>query len=465
VIGKQDGGIAFVGGTLIDGTGAPPLAGSAIVVSDGRISWIGAASDLDRARELQLVDVSGKYVIPGLLDANVHLLLQITPDILLRYEPGCYDDLVVEAAQVALKAGITTVFDTWGPLESLRRVRDRINAGELTGSRIFFAGNIVGNGGPWTADFVSAFGDSLSPDIVDNINRHWEQGVGGDLTWMSADDVRAAVQEYIAASGIDFVKYASSAHALVRFIAFSPDAQRAIVEEAHAAGMTAQACTMTPEALKLAIEAGVDLLQHGDVTGRRPMPQETLDLIVARQLPCVAFLVTERNVAAATAPDKLRLMDGYFSQRTLVKDENDRKLIAAGAKLLMANDMGVFGPSVNTHPLFGPRLSGPDNELHLGRSHLFWFQAAIERGMTPMDALLSATRNIAQAYRKDDELGTVELGKRADLLVLDANPLDNSENYGRISHVVKDGELVDRERLPEHPVLTAHDQELARVEA
>src|SRR5438067_262144 len=79
----------------------------------------------------------------------------------------------------------------------------------------------------------------------------------------------------------------------------------------------------------------------------------------------------------------------------------------------------------------------------LGSSHILWLRAAIERGMAPMDALLAATRNIAQAYRKDDELGTVEPNKRADLLVLDANPLDAPENYGRIAHVVKDGHLVD----------------------
>src|SRR5262249_26029769 len=138
----------------------------------------------------------------------------------------------------------------------------------------------------------------LSPDVVETVNWHWAQGVGNELTWMSADDVREAVREYIRTSGIDFVKYASSAHIPVRFLAFSLDAQRAIVEEAHAAGLTAQACTMTPEALKVTIEAGADLLQHGDVTGLRPLPEATLDLIADRQLPCVAFLQTERRMAA-----------------------------------------------------------------------------------------------------------------------------------------------------------------------
>jgi imidazolonepropionase-like amidohydrolase len=87
--------------------------------------------------------------------------------------------------------------------------------------------------------------------------------------------------------------------------------------------------------------------------------------------------------------------------------------------------------------------------------HLFWLQAARERDMSPMDALCSATRNIAHAYKKEDELGTVEVGKRADMVVLDADPLADVANYGRITHVVKDGVLVDRDRLPERPILTS----------
>src|SRR5438128_831272 len=175
--------VAFVGGTLIDGTGAAPRLNALVTFSDGVISRVGARAELDTSGESRVVDVTGKYVIPGLLDANVHLLFHTDPDVLLRYEPGGYDDLVLEAAQITLRAGITTVFDTWGPLESLQRVRDRIKAGEAPGSRILFGGNMIGNGGPWSADFAASYGESLNPAVVDAINNHWEQGVGRDLTW------------------------------------------------------------------------------------------------------------------------------------------------------------------------------------------------------------------------------------------------------------------------------------------
>jgi imidazolonepropionase-like amidohydrolase len=351
---------------------------------------------------------------------------------------------------VALRAGITTVFDTWGPLESLRRVRDRINAGTAAGSRIFLAGNIIGNGGPWSPDF-HPYGNALNPAVVDEVNRHWEQGVGAELTWMPAADVRRVVRDYIAASGIDFVKYASSAHGQPRLIALSPGAQRAIVEEAHASGRTVQACTLTSEALTLAIDAGVDLLQHGSSTGRRPMPDALLARIAGSGLPCVVLLYTERYVAAGRTASGL---SAEWRDALDVRERNARRLIEAGGVLLHATDGGVFGPDVGRSPWLGPLFDLPDVPFHLGRSHVLWHQAMIERGMAPMDALVASTRDIARAYHLGDDLGTVEEGRRADLLVLDADPLTDPANYGRIAHVMKDGEFVDRGRLPERPVLT-----------
>ncbi len=441
----------MVGATVIDGTGASPVRDAVLLLDGDRIVSVGPAGQTAVPEQAEVIDAAGKYVIPGLMDANVHLVLHCDPDVLLRNEPGCYDELVLEAAQVALRAGLTTVFDTWGPLESLLRVRDRIDAGTEVGSRIYFAGNIIGNDGPWSEDFYP-YADQLNSVVAAQVNAHWEQSVGAELTWMPAEDVRAAVREYIATSGIDFVKYASSSHRHFRFIALSPDAQRAIVEEAHAAGMTAQACSLAPEALKLAIQSGVDLLQHGDTSGRYPMPEETMRLIVDRQLPCVALLKTERHIEAVrsdvTLPDHWRAL-------LSVKDDNARRLIAAGAKLLMASDGGVFERSVTASPWWGGLMGLPDIPLHLGTAHLLWLRAAIERGMTPMDALLAATRNIAQAYGRIDEIGTLEPGKQADLVVLDGDPLADVENYGRVVLVLKDGVPVDRDALPTRPVLTA----------
>jgi imidazolonepropionase-like amidohydrolase len=291
---------------------------------------------------------------------------------------------------------------------------------------------------------------SLSPSVVAAVNAEWALGVGDELPWLPAEDVREPVREYIATSGIDFVKYASSAHSQAKFLAFSPAAQRVIVEEAHAAGLTAQACTQAPEPLRVAIEAGVDLLQHGDLTGLRPMPPSTVELIAERQLPCVAFLTTDRYIASVPP----ETFGGLWLQMLRAKDENDRNLIAAGAKLLLANDMGIYGHATKTDPTWAGIASGEDAPRDLGTAHALWLQAAVERGLEPHGAILAATRNIAEAYGVAEEVGTIEPGKRADLVVLESDPLIDVRNVGRVAAVVQGGLVVDRSRLPERPVLT-----------
>jgi imidazolonepropionase-like amidohydrolase len=95
-----------------------------------------------------------------------------------------------------------------------------------------------------------------------------------------------------------------------------------------------------------------------------------------------------------------------------------------------------------------------DESTDLGRAHFLWFQAMAEKGMKPMDAIMAATSNIARAYHLDREIGTLEPGKRADLLILDADPLADIMNVAKIATVMKDGLVVDRAALPLKRVLT-----------
>lgn len=181
------------------------------------------------------------------------------------------------------------------------------------------------------------------------------------------------------------------------------------------------------------------------------MPQQTIDLIADRQLPCVTMLYTERFLAGArTDPE----FPPNWAATFHAKSDNARRLIESGAKLMHATDGGVFGPTASVSPWVGALLRHPESPARLGHAHIPWHRAMIEHGMSPMDALLAATRNIAQAYGKDHDLGTIEPGKRADLVVLDADPLDDPRHYAHIAYVIKDGDIVDRDRLPESPVLT-----------
>jgi imidazolonepropionase-like amidohydrolase len=245
--------VVLKGATIIDGTGAQPIEGS-IAITNGLITAIGATREV-RTRGAKVIDVSGKYIVPGLMDANVHLFYAPSPDVLYGYD-GHYDELILEAAQVALKSGVTTVFDTWGPREYLVKVRDAINAGGRTGSRIFLAGNIVGFGSPTSNDFLPPLRTILPKVDTDRFDAIWEQGVGSDLLWKTPQQVRERVHNYIQNGHLDFVKYAASGHKEGQFIAFSAEVQKAIVEEGHAAGLTVQAHTTSPESLGMEIEAG-----------------------------------------------------------------------------------------------------------------------------------------------------------------------------------------------------------------
>lgn len=434
--------IALQHATLIDGTGADPLPDATILVADGRFSAAGPAASVEVPAGAEVRDCSGGYVIPGLMDANIHLVSARTPDTLLEFE-GRYDELAFEAAELALKYGLTTVFDTWGPAASLTRARDAIDRGERVGSRFFCAGNILGLDGPMSEDFFKT-GLTFEPETKQRINELWELGCGTNLISMTVDQIGEAVAGYIDATGVDFVKYAASDHRSEGFLLFSEKAQRRIVEVCHAKGRLVQAHTTTVESLRMEVEAGNDLLQHPDHTLGTPIPDELMDEIVAARLPCMALMVTERYL------DWLASAKPELAARRSADDLNNRTFIARRARVLLTTDAFAYGPRVKNHAGFRPGIledSVPDMPTQIGRGHFLWIQAAWERGMEPMEILRSASAYIAEAYGKGDRYGTVTQGKAADLVVLDADPLAAPENYGRIRDVMKDGVIVDREAL------------------
>ncbi|GAB3556332.1 amidohydrolase family protein [Spelaeicoccus albus] len=434
--------VALTHATLIDGTGEPPVADATVVMADGVISATGSADRVAIPAGADVVDCSGAFVIPGLMDANIHLVSSRTPDTLLDFE-GRYEELAFEAAEMALKYGLTTVFDTWGPAAPLVKARDAINAGERTGARFFCAGNIFGLNGPMSEDFFKT-GDTFEPETKKRINDVWEIGCGTNLISLSADDIAGALDKYIDATGVDFIKYAASDHRTEGFLLFSETAQRKIVDVCHARGLLVQAHTTTVESLRMEIEAGNDLLQHPDITATTPIPGELMDQIVERQLPCMALFVTERYL------EWLSTAKPEAAAARLVSDQNNRAFIANGARVLLTTDAFAYGQRVKNHRGFRPGLledSVPDMPTQIGRGHFLWIQAAWERGMEPMEVLRSASSYIAEAYGKDDVLGTVTPGKAADMVILNADPLAAPENYGNIRDVVKGGVVVDRTKL------------------
>jgi imidazolonepropionase-like amidohydrolase len=438
------------GATIIDGVAPQPIQGRDILVEGTRIKAIAARDELGITPGVETIDVHGKYIIPGLMDANVHLMPPRL-ELFLRYEDHI-EDLIVEAAQVALKNGVTTVFDTLGPRQALMRVRDRIGSGNVVGSRIFCAGNIVGLDGPISRDFNVKALEVASATLVERMNAQWVENVGPALTWMTPAQVGDEIRDYIR-KGVDFIKYASSEHRWgdpTTSLIFSPRVQNAIVAEAHRAGLTAQAHATSVESLLAAIEAGCDLVQHCNITGPFRLPEATIDLMVERGTGAVVFPFTQRRFDWIMA--NCEIDRAYLA----TSDMNCRNLMESGAMLLMGTD----GSVIESQGVIDPRLSkywlapGEDNLAELGQGHFHWLQAMEEKGLSSMEILRAATRNIAIAYGKDD-LGTLEPGKIADLIVLDKDPLVSARHYRSIHMLIKDGAVVDRSLLPQTPLLTA----------
>jgi imidazolonepropionase-like amidohydrolase len=445
--------LVIAGATIIDGVAHKPIEGKSIWVEGGRIKAIAGPDELAALPITKVIDARGKFVIAGLINANVHLLCDISLENLVRHMDR-YEELITEAAQITLKSGLTTVFDTWGPRRFLMAVRDRINAGEVAGSRIFCAGNIVGFDGPFSPDFHPHAMEVATAALTKRINSIWVENVGRHLMWLPPDQVARHVRDYIG-KGINFIKFASNEHygaTAGAFLAFSPQVQSVMVEEAHRAGITAQAHTMSVEGLRIAIQAGCDLIQHANITGPVAIPEATLELMAKRKTGAVVFPWTKRGLdwIMKTLPD---------TQRTMwrASDTNACNLIRSGAPILLANDGYIVAPERMADPSWIKSWAGAPEEdslAPLGTGHFFWFKAMEEKGCPPMEMLKAATLNIAVAYGKDNDLGTVEPGKIADLLILDKNPLQAAQNYRSIHMILQEGVIVDRDTLPRNPILT-----------
>lgn len=444
--------LLVTGATIIDGIADTPIRGQAILVDGDRIKAIGTQEELPVPPDASLVDASGKYVIPGLMNANVHLLTDIRLETLVRHE-GRYDELVQEAAQIALKNGLTTVFDTWGPRRDLMAARDRISSGAAIGSRIYCAGNIIGFDGPYSPDFLQGMGAG-SAHFINRINAAWVENGGRHLMWLTPDEVATEVRAYIE-RGINFVKYGANehgSHSGGAFLSFSERQQRAIVQEAHRAGLTAQAHVQSVEGLYMSVAAGCDLITHCNITGPRAIPDETIDLMLEKRVGAVIFPWSDKGMAWLRDN-----CDDVFWTMIKTADTNARNLIKAGAHIMLANDGGVLGRDARTDPMFARSWLAAPEDVGLGDlacGHFFWLEAMEEKGMAAMELLRAATINVARAYRLDSDLGTIEVGKIADMVVLDGNPLESAKNYRSINMVLKDGEIIDIDPLPLNPLLS-----------
>ena len=464
---RPDTLVAIVGATLIDGNGGASIPDATIVVRGRRIAAVGPRASVPVPKGARIVDGTGKFATPGFIDTNVHLSLYNNGESMVRYEDR-FLDLVTEAAQTELKYGITTVRDSYGALLPLVAIRDSINHGRLIGPRMLVAGNIVGWGGPKSPLFSNAtpttYFDERMMDFI-------AQGSGEELLLLTPDSLRIAMNAYLD-KGPNFVKYGGTGHTN-SLITFSPRQQEALVDAVHKRGLFAETHSTNPEPLRISVLAGIDLIQHPEVHDI-PIPADLVKLIVDRKVICSVlsnsitgkpwkdYLKAQQRTDSAKADSvKNDTLKGMSRQKTgwELRRERDAKRTAVrrgNAEALIKGGC-ITTPSTDTYLSGAPEFSRtPRADAHLmpGTATLAAIEGLVELGMTPSQAIVAATKNGAIASQGLKDFGTIETGKLADMLLLDADPLADIHNIRKLSFVMREGRIIDRDRLPEKPVWT-----------
>ncbi len=398
------------GGRLIDGTGAGPVPGITILIRDQRIEAVTTRADGDWPGDAEIIDVSGMTILPGLIDCHDHLAMH-GYDLARRWgldEPQSTRTLrTAKVLQETLAAGYTAVRDAAGLDAGFKRA---IDEGLIAGPRLVVSLCIVSPIGG-IGDRVSPAGfsccvpnDPLLPDGVVN----------------SLADVRPVVRRIVRA-GADVIKCATTGGASSRPDhgprdgAFNRDEMQALTDEAHALDRRVMCHALGGRGLRIAIEAGVDSIEHGCYLDEEP---ELLDVMAERGIffvPTFAVYEYHRKSALAHIRERAHHLQEHHA-------ESLRRAIAAGVKIAAGTDAGGHG-----HP-----------------SNAMEIECLVKAGLAPLQALRAATGWAAECLGLERDLGTVEKGKFADLIVVTGDPLADVavlQNPERIALVLKGGEL------------------------
>lgn len=391
----------FRGGSVFDGTGSAPSPAD-VAVEAGRIVDVGPRLDGDDA-----VDATGKTILPGLFDCHVHVGFDTIDVWKLVNRPFSYNFYVAARnLRATLEAGITSIRDAGGADLGIKEaVRDGLIAGPRMQISLTMLSQTGGHGDDWLPSGVRVPLLSGHPGIPDNI-------VDGP------DEMRRRVRE-LHRMGADVVKVATSGGVLSarddpRHAHFRPAELAVLVEEATAAGMFVMAHAQAADGIRNAIRAGIRSIEHGIF-----LDDEGIDLMLANGTWLVPTLVAPQGVldaAAAGAPIPPNILD---KARAVMETHRDavRRAIEAGVRLAMGTDSGVTPHGRNLR------------ELAL----------MAELGMAPGAVLEAATRSAAQLLGVADDRGTLEPGKRADLVLVDGDPFDVATLRERIAGVYLDG--------------------------
>ncbi|MFN2533115.1 MAG: amidohydrolase family protein [Pyrinomonadaceae bacterium] len=422
---QQD--IVLAGGTLIDGRGGQPQADSAIVIRGQRIAEVRSNNGFDYGESAKVIDIAGKYILPGLIDIHVH-----------------YSDWM---GQLFLSHGVTTVKDLGNDIDWISGLSNDIDRGKIHGPRILYVGNGL---------------DAPPPD------RNTHVGVTDGVT------ARRAV-ELLHSKGASAIKVREK---------MRPELLAVVAEESHKLGIPVTGHLKRTDAREAAL-AGIDGIEHlsgfvqaitnaarerqSDQDDRQVLisdlkafsliessaAEELINLLVRRNVAVVPtmpiwwrmatphrddFAVEDANYAEDRAlayiPENIR---GLWASSTFydVEDGGELKQVQIG----FARMQSVV---LTHHQSGGEVLAGSDTFFSIpGLSLHRELMLLRDAGISPLEVVSIATLNNAKFLGKESELGTITTGKLADIVVVDDNPLDDIRNIKSVALVMKDGQIVD----------------------
>ena len=401
--------VAVKAGRLIDPKSGSVSSGSVILIENGRVKAVGPSIAVPAGAKV--VDLSGMTVLPGLMDCHTHLV----GDYADNADP--LSDLKTTAAQRAfesipnakatLDAGFTTVRDV-GTYRAFVDVamRDAIAKGYFPGPRMFVAGaylTITGGGGAMSA--------GLAPDI----------GLPWDLRFGIADGVEQVRQRVrdIAQYGVDVIKVIATGAFLAhgsnpKSVEYTYDELRAAVEEAAHKGLKVAAHAHSTEGIQLAVKAGVASIEHGtflDDEGIRLMKEHGTYLVAD-----VYDAEYIRQGAKAGMPEDFA---EKMPEADEIQREAFRKAVRAGVKIAFGTDASVYPHGLNARQ----------------------FAWQVKYGQTPMEAIRSATVSASELIGRGNDAGSLEPGKRADLIAVHGDPLSDVRVLEDVAFVMKDGKV------------------------
>jgi len=384
--------------TLLDGTGAAPVPGQALIVEGRRISWIGPEAQLPEGSDGHAIDGQGGTIMPGMINCHVHLTNDGSPDLFGQVER---DSVTVSALrgylnlQATLQSGVTSVRDCGAANGIALDLARAVDDGLVPGPRIRAAGRVI--------TMTGGHGHFIGREA---------DGPAG---------VRQATRAEIKA-GAHFIKAMATGGVLTPGVvptqtALQPDELEQVAREAHNAGRRAACHAIGNEGIKNAIRAGIDSIEHGFY-----LDDEALELALDRGTVLVPTLIAVNQIVNN---GKTGAMPAWVVEKAESESGHHRESFAAGVRSGMKVAAGTdAGTPFNPHTYLPQELA-----------------LMVDYGMRPMEAIVAATRNAAENLDLAPDVGTLEVGRLADIVVVDGDPSSDITAAGRVRFVMKDGVL------------------------